>query len=98
MPDIEFMSRYISRDANVAPLKYRVQFNCKGRRGYQHLLNFRRIIAEQKRKENRFALRIQVVDESRLNVDLDECEYTLYLVPWHGRKENMMNRVLFQMA
>ncbi len=95
---IEFTTNYLRGETNVAPLPYRVQFNFAGPEGFRIMLKVKQKITEEKHNNNPFALRVFTVDESRINQhDPDSSHYVLYLVPWHGRKENMFNRMLSQL-
>jgi hypothetical protein len=99
MAPIEFASKYHKGETNVAPLDFRVQFNFPGVEGYAAMLELKEVIQRQKEDISggpRFATRLKVVDESRLDPDPERCVYVVYLVPWHARKESMINRILYQ--
>lgn len=94
----EFVDHYHKGDANVAPLNYRIQFNFGGSHGYGKMLELKSIVEQKRHEGDPLALRLQMVDESKLHEDPEKCMYVLYWVPWQGRKENMINRVLVQAA
>lgn len=98
MPNIEFYVKYMHGEANVAPLPYRIQYNFPGKEGYDAMMELRDIIRRERHAGDPLAMRLQLVDESRLDPDPEKCVYVMYLVPWYGRKENMINRFLHQSA
>ena len=99
LASIERLANYREYKSNVAPLPYRVQFNFEGPEGFRTMLKVKQKIREEKHNNNPFALRVFTVDESRINHNNpDASSYVLYLVPWHGRKENMFNRMLSQLV
>jgi len=94
---IESIERYHEMKTDVAPPPYRTQFDFVGRAGHAKLLELKKIIRRQKELINLFALRLHTIDESRINEeDPEQSRYTLYMVPWYGRKENMFNWMLKQ--
>ena len=104
MAPIEFLSNYYKREVNVSPLNYRAQFNFPGSKGLQVMQKLLRILKVEGTKpadtddpSPRLARRIQAVCESRIiEDDPEKSMHVLYLLPWQGRKENMLNRILTQ--
>ncbi len=92
MSPMEFRSNYEKGITNVAPLRYRVQFDFKGTEGLEHMRELQRTIQDEASRGNRFMQRVATVDESypnRTNPELSR--YTLYLIPWGAQKERMIN-------
>lgn len=89
---IEYRSNYESGITNVAPLRYRVQFNFEGADGLMRMQALQRMLAEEAASGNRLLSRVATVDESHPNrSDPERSRYTLYLIPWGAQKERMIN-------
>ena len=89
---LESRSNYEKGITNVAPLRFRIQLNYEGSDGLKKMQDLQRIIQEETVKDNRLVSRIAAVDESHPNrSDPEKSKYTLYLIPWAARKENMIN-------
>lgn len=92
MSPMEFRSNYEKGITNVAPLRYRVQFDFKGTEGLERMRELQHAIQEEAVGGNRLMQRVATVDEShpnRTNPELSR--YTLYLIPWGAQKERMIN-------
>jgi hypothetical protein len=89
---IDRSSNYEKGLTNVAPLKYRVQFDFRGAEGLERMRRLKRLIEEEAVKGNRLMQRVATVDESHPNrADPEKSRYTLYLIPWGAQKERMIN-------
>lgn len=91
MAPMEYRSNYEKGVTNVAPLRYRIQFDFKGEEGLEHMRKLQEIIQEGA-LTNRLLARIAMVDESNPNrADPSKSKYTLYLIPHAASKERMIN-------
>lgn len=89
---IEYGSNYYKGVTDVAPLRYRVQFNFEGVDGLLRMQKLMQILEDQAVQGNRLLQRVKTVDESHPNrVDPAKSRYTLYLIPWGAEKERMIN-------
>lgn len=89
---IELRSNYEKGITNVAPLRYRVQFNFKGVDGLERMHKLMQILEEGRVSGNRLLQRVLTVDESHPNrTNPEMSRYTLYLIPWGAQKERMIN-------
>mgnify|MGYP001594795005 CR=1 FL=1 len=89
---MEYGSNYEKGITNVAPLRYRVQFNFEGTEGLERMRELQRAIQEEGIRGNPLMQRIATVDESHPNQSNPEMSrYTLYLIPWGAQKERMIN-------
>jgi hypothetical protein len=89
---IEYLSNYEKRLTNVAPLRYRIQLIFKGKEGLEKMKQLQEVIQEKTIEGNRLLQRIAMVDESHPKPnDPEHSVYTLYLIPYAARKENMIN-------
>lgn len=101
----QFMSKLDNRFnydrgvSNVAPLDFRFQFQFEGQEGLERMKEIKATIDSARVAGNPLAVRIAMVDESRVHrTDPEQNRYTLYLIPWGARKEKMIHRLFSQSA
>lgn len=94
MSELESTVNYWEGRVDVAPLPYRIQLEFKGAHGRARLRELRAAIVQRVSQDipDPVALRLAFIDESKPNADLAQAKYTVYLVPWNGRKESIINR------
>ncbi len=86
---MESEDNYHQGYCDVLTLQYRIQLDFLGADGFDQKEEFKRLLAAA-RDTSQIARRIKTIDESNPAKD----KYTLYLVPWRGRKESLLNRYI----
>lgn len=90
---LEFEANYYEGHSDVLTLQYRIQLDFLGSDGFAQKEEFKRLLMTA-RDTCQVARRIKTIDESNPAMD----RYTLYLVPWWGRKESLLNRFVQSMC
>lgn len=87
---------YEAGEANVEPLKYRIQLDFFGADAVER--KYAVLAAVEKAAAPALRGRVEGVDESKPSKNLGENRTSLYLMPPGARKENMLNRALAMAA
>jgi len=94
---LEDPDNYYDGVTDSAPLNFRYQYNFEGPEGLEMMRELKGVLDDLRFNGHRVALRINRVDESKPDLnDPSKSRYTLYLIPWNGSKEKMVNRLFSQ--
>lgn len=93
---LELEANYREGNVDVLTLPYRIQMDFQGEEGFVRKEDFKSRLKAAFESEDPLlriiARRIKTIDES----NPAKYRYTLYLVPWKGRKESLLNRFVRQ--